>query len=223
MKTSIVIALFGVFSWAACAAPRSEPLVHKISISREIFVNSNQPFISHHDAGPFGKALAMNVNYDPVKEVRSELEKQLGYKLKIFTGWNLSGEAHITTITPLEYTNVFSSFVSIQELDDIARAQNIQSADLQIQGIGRGTKLIDGRMEETYFIVVHSECLLKIRREIYRLFVSRGGDAKAWDSEHFFPHITMGFTLRDLHEADGVIKDKAHSLDPRFVLELENK
>jgi hypothetical protein len=194
-----------------------------IKVSNVILSNSALPFLSHNEGGPFGKALAMNVAYEPVKALRLELERRLGYSLKIFKGWNSEGEAHITTITPPEFTNIFSSYIGIQEIDSLAVAYGIQSSDILIEGVGRGTAMLDNNMEETYFIIIKSEKLLKIRREIHRLFISRGGNPKAWDPDHFYPHITIGFTKRDLHEQDSVIKDKAHSLDLRFVLELESK
>lgn len=194
-----------------------------LKLSNQVLNNSKVPFISHQASGSADRALAMNISYQPIKIFRDDLESRLGYKLKTFKGWNANGEAHITTISPVEFNRVFSTYVSFQEIDEIALNQHIQASDLHIEGVGRGIRVIDGRPEETYFIIVKSERLLKIRREIYRLYLSRGGTPKSWDPEHFYPHITVGYTLRDLHEADGIIKDKEHSLDRRFTLELEAK
>ena len=221
MKYLILFLLSMAINSPAFAAPRSEASPVKITYTKEIFQNSALLFEVHHGAGSFGKAMAMNVSYEPVKRIREQVEQNIGYKLKIFTGWNATGEAHITTITPPEFTNIFSTYVTIQEIDNIARANNIQDADLRVDGLGRGVVVINNRQEETYFILVHSEKLLKIRREIWKLLVSRGGDPKSFDADHFYPHITLGFTLRDLHESDGVLKDRQHSLDQRFNLELE--
>lgn len=221
MKNSLFFAIVSLLYLDVMA--QTQTTSHIIKLPNTLFSNSNMPFLSHHDNGTFGKVLAMNINYEPVQKIRIAIEKSIGVNLKIFKGWNSEGEAHITTITPPEYTNVFSSFVSIQEIDDIAKNNDIQNSDLQIEGIGRGFARISGANEETYFLIVRSERLLKIRREIYKLFLNRGGNSKSWDPEHFFPHITIGFSLRDLHESDGVIKDKAHSLDDRFILDIEYK
>ncbi|OGT48298.1 MAG: hypothetical protein A3E82_05775 [Gammaproteobacteria bacterium RIFCSPHIGHO2_12_FULL_38_11] len=60
--------------------------------------------------------------------------------------------------------------------------------------------------------------MLNIRRQIYQEYLANGGTRQAWDPDHYYPHITVGYSLRDLHESDGVIKDVAHSLDNRFEL-----
>ncbi|MNT17240.1 hypothetical protein D3C72_1523800 [compost metagenome] len=127
-------------------------------------------------------------------------------------------------INPIEYHRVLTGghpekpTISIERIGAIAREMNIQSADLKIRGLGRGQATLDGKREETYFLVVDSQKLKAIRARIHREFVANGGDPKAWDPTNFAPHITIGYTLRDLHESDGVIKDMAHTADKRFKL-----
>ncbi len=60
---------------------------------------------------------------------------------------------------------------------------------------------LNGKPEETYFLILHSENLLKIRRQIYQDYLANGGPAQAWNPDHYYPHITVGYSLRDLHEA----------------------
>ena len=93
---------------------------------------------------------------------------------------------------------------------------NIQSADIKVIGIGSGNKLIEGTLEETFFVIVDSLKLRRIRHRIYDEFVANGGSPAAFDPTWFFPHITIGFTKRDLFEGDGVIKNTRHSWDQRF-------
>jgi len=66
--------------------------------------------------------------------------------------------------------------------------------------------------EETFLVLVDSPKLRKIRGKIWRLFVKKGGEPSAWDPAWFFPHITIGYTKRDLHELD-VIKNIRSSWD----------
>jgi 2'-5' RNA ligase len=142
------------------------------------------------------------------------LEKPLNY----FKGWNPTGEAHVTTITPVEYFWILKNYVDMKKINQIANELKIQNSDLTVLGLGRGQTLIDGKIEETYFVIVHSENLLKIRRSIYQEYLKAGGNPANWNPENFYPHITIGFTKRDLHEKDGVLKDVEHSLDNRFEL-----
>ena len=67
-------------------------------------------------------------------------------------------------------------------------------------------------------MIVDSAKLRLIRYKIYELFVERGGDPKAFDPTWFFPHITIGYTYKDLHENSGVLKNVKHSLDKRFEI-----
>lgn len=191
-----------------------------LHLDTSILMNSSMPFVSHQGSGEFDTALAMNVQYEPIKSVKRQIENRLGRRLKIFKGWNPQGEAHVTTITPPEYSLVLRKHISAEKIDQIALEYQIQSSDLEVIGLGKGEAKVDGKSEQTYFVIVRSENLLKIRRAIHRAFVEAGGSTNAWNPEAFYPHITIGFTKRDLHEADGVIKDDQHSLDPRFDLRM---
>ena len=208
--TPIVLLLANMSSYA----------IEQIPISKSIYVNDNLTFESHQGTGPFDTAIAMNIQYPPVKLIREMLSTYLQYPLRFFTGWNNDGEAHITVITPPEYTDVIKKFVSIERIEEIASRNTIQTSDLKVFGLGRGVVNINDKAEETYFLIMKSKNLLKIRQQIYEEFVKNGGNKNAWNPRHFHPHITVGYSLRDLHEADGVIKDVSHSLDDRFELVL---
>lgn len=199
-------------------ASMSSYAIEQIPLSKSIYVNDNLPFESHQGSGPFDTAIAMNIQYQPVKSIREMLSTYLQYPLRFFRDWNKDGEAHITVITPPEYTDVIKKFVSIERIEEIALQNTIQNSDLKILGLGRGVVNINDKAEETYFLIMKSKNLLKIRQQIYEEFVKNGGNKNAWNPRHFHPHITIGYSLRDLHEADGVIKDVTHSLDDRFEL-----
>lgn len=171
--------------------------------------------------------LAMNIPYAPIQRVRGIIEQETGLKLDFLRAWAPEGEAHITVITPIEYAQVLvgpdvkAPLISMQEIAEIAKAESIQSSEVTVLGVGSGRLKIEAREETTFFLIVESENLRTIRQQIYHLFVKKGGDPHAWDPRHFFPHITVGFTRRDLHESDGVVKDVQHSWDPRFKVIAE--
>lgn len=197
--------------------------IHKapiVTLDPSVKKNADLPFVSHSGPGRFDTALAMNVRYQPILELRKQITSILGMPLDFFKGWDPGGEAHVTVVTPLEYHDVLKQHVSIDRIDAIARDGRIQEAQLKVLGIGCGRAMVDGKSEETYFLVVESDDLLRVRQRIHDAYVAAGGRPGSWDPKHFYPHVTIGYTKRDLHEADGVIKDIFHSLDSRFNLSL---
>lgn len=194
-----------------------------VPLLKSILDNSNLPFYSHAGSG----ALTMNIHYEPVSRLREYIESRIGVPLNFFKLWNPNGEAHVTVITPPEYTNALKNHVTIEEIEDISAQHHIQESDLQILGIGHGqAQNTDGSIQqelgETFFLIVHSINLMKIRRQIQSIYLQRGGDPNQFNAENFYPHITIGYTVRDLYESHGVKKDIEHSLDRRFTLVLMN-
>ena len=188
-------------------------LEHSIHDTREL------TFIPHTGAADsFDNALALNVDSSQLPRLRRAITSRIGRPLKFFTGWDLKGEAHVTTITPPEYRDVLRPYVSMTEINAVARQLDIQDADLRVLGLGSGARIIEGQREETFFLVVESAKLREIRRMIHALFVRRGGQTEDFDPERFFPHLTIGYTHSDIHESHGLIKDLEHSRDSRFSL-----
>lgn len=164
--------------------------------------------------------LSLNTPYEPILELRKSVKEHLGFDqdLKFSTVIFPQGEAHVTVITPPDF-NILSELLTIQEIEAIALNEDIQSSDLEILGIGSGKKLVNNENRETFFLIVESAKLRKIRLLIYKKFIAKGGDPKAWDPTWFFPHITIGFTHSDIHEPD-VIKNIKHSYDKRFKVSV---
>lgn len=167
------------------------------SLSKTVYNNADLAFIQHEGNGAFDSYLSMEVRYAPVKELFLSLVKSEGKELKN------RGEAHITVITPVEFFEVLKSKVSITEINEIAKKSRIQNSAFKVVCLGKGSL----KKDDTYYVVVNSVDLLEIRKKVQKLFESRGGVAGTFMAEHFFPHITLGFTTRDLHETDGVVKN----------------
>jgi len=173
----------------------------EFNLSEEIYENGQLSLISHRGNSRFASYLAMSIKFPPVEKLFKEVSRQ--NKWPLIT----RGEAHITVITPLEYSDVLKEKISMQEIETIAKRNRIQSLYFDIICLGRGQARLAGKLQETYFIVVSSSDLLRVRREVHDLFKARGGNAEAFDPTNYYPHITLGFSQRDLHETDGVIKD----------------
>jgi hypothetical protein len=194
MKKCIIF-LFSILPLFCQAAQES------FVLSNKIHSNDAKPFIQHKGAGRFGSYLTMTINYPPVRALFKQLAEG---ETKLKT----RGEAHITVVTPLTFYDVLSKKISIEQINKIALKQKIQSADFEVVCLGRGQATIKDKLESAYFVVVKSKALLSIRRDIQASYVKQGGQAGDFAPEHFYPHITLGFTARDLHISDGVIKDR---------------
>lgn len=160
-------------------------------------------FVLHNGTEPMGSYLAMNLPFEPFEKLRLALEKKLGHKLKH------RDEAHITVITPIEFDTVLKNKLSIDKINSFALLNHIQKAEPQFLCIGRGQKKNpDGKMLETFYVVVESQKLKEIRKKVAEEFIRAGGPEGEFPEDLFFPHVTLGFTERDLHYDDGIKKDQ---------------
>ena len=139
--------------------------------------------------------VAQNLKFEPFDQLRTDLENRLKTKLKN------RGEAHITVITPPEW-KVLSQKLTINEVNEWALSDKLHLAPYRPHCVGT-FKLKD---DSTYFVVVESLALLQFRQKLKREFDQRHGQGD-FDPDHFSPHITLGFTHKDLHEQDGAKKD----------------
>lgn len=189
-----------------------------LKITTQIYQNFDKKFITYKGPGRFDNFLAMNVDYSQVISLRSQIESALNIKLDYLKKLNPTGEAHITVITPVEFWDVLRSKFTIEEINYYGTRYEIQSSMIHINQIGSAKRMIDGMENETFFLLSDSKNLRDIRWQIYYEFVRRGGDKNAFDPTWFFPHITIGYIGRDLHENDGVIKNLKYTYDNRFNL-----
>ena len=166
-----------------------------------LFDGSNEPFQSHR-GGAFSSYVSLTLPPEPARAFLPEVEAFAKEKLKN------RGEAHVTAITPPEFHDALGNLLTIPELDAIAGREHLQQARIKPICLGVAQADPEGHLERAYFVVVQSPDLLRYRRAVAAAFRARGGDAKAFDPEHFFPHITVGYTRMDLHEEQGAIKDE---------------
>lgn len=181
----------------------STPFVQaqSLSISRNVFNTHNETFSSHQGSGPFDNYLSMKVPFGPVHKFFKQIVN------RSISPLTSRGEAHITVISPTEYTNELSGYISMNEIDLIANDFKIQKSTFSIFCLGSAHKFINGNFTQTYYLVVESVALLKLRQEILKYIVRRGGAPTLFIPENYYPHITVGFVRSDLHDSDGVYKD----------------
>jgi hypothetical protein len=170
-----------------------------LEISRAAFDASQEVFVPHDSY------LSLSTPYAPVVHLIEQLQEREKLKLKN------RGESHVTVVSPPEYTSLHKSGVGMAAVERTADALQLGESDLDPVCLGMGQAMINGKLERTYFIVLHSENILKIRHELARQELHSSSN-DGFESEHFYPHITVGFTLDDLYEQQGVIKDQRSCL-----------
>jgi 2'-5' RNA ligase len=156
------------------------------------------PFDSHKNW------LGENLRSPALDRIREKIEEDRGGPLKT------RGETHITVVTPPEWETL-SKKVEPAEIDGLAQKLGMQNISYEPVCVGLGQKDQKDQKLQTYFVVVKSPGLLEIRQKLEDLYRERGGTG-SFEAMHFHPHITLGFSERDLFEQDGVIKDESSCL-----------
>lgn len=163
---------------------------------------TDEVFLPHAGPGRYDSYLALNLPFAPAAELRSAVEAQFRVTLKH------RGEAHVTVVTPVEFWDVLKPLgMTIQEIDQIALESGLQQLPVSAVCLGRGQLVINSILESTFYVVVKSPELVALRARIQQRFEELGGTPGAFNAETFYPHITLGYTERDLHDTDGVFKD----------------
>ena len=142
--------------------------------------------------------VGLKLFYPQIEKTRGQLEAIIGHDLKN------RGEAHITILNPAEYAQVRQT-LSRAELKAVLQAKEIGAEQIVPICIGKGEAVIDGKPEQTYFLMVASIAINRVRSHITSAVAAKGGSFPLPKVYNW--HITLGFTKRDLHSSDGVIKD----------------
>lgn len=155
---------------------------------------------------PNDKYLSLPLPFEPADQLRQKVQA-LSPDLKL----HHRGEAHVTVLTPQE-NELLSTHLSRKELLEIANST--LKDDLHPHCVGMAEASIDGKKEKVFYVVVDSPSLFSVRKQLKAAFVAKGGAQNRFRPDAFHPHITLGFTLRDLHESDGVVKNKKTCVHP---------
>jgi 2'-5' RNA ligase len=180
-----------------------------LSLPGEILNTATVPFSPNTKPG-FGSYLELKLNYTFVEPIFNQLKREMP---------NLAsrGEAHITVITPPEYNKGLSSFLSIQEINQIALKNEIQSMPFELVCLARQSQFDPklNRRAAVYNLIVKSPALFQLRSTIYEAYLAKGGDPSNFSPETFFPHVTVAFEERgDWFVDDQVYKTARTCIKP---------
>jgi len=179
------------------------PAPPTFTLLRPALTTANVPFQSHSGTQPFQSYLVQTIDFQFVKPLYDQIQQTLPYPIQT------RGEAHITVVTPPEFDKVLSPVgITMADIDRIALKHRIQNTKMTPKCIGSARTRLDGHpnLDEVYFVVMDAPHLLPIRKDIQKLFLSKGGSGALFEAEAFWPHVTVGFTYRDMFIEDGVFK-----------------
>lgn len=130
----------------------------------------------------------MSLDYEAVRPIYDQLNSRFG-------PLSNRGDAHITVLTPTEFSNGLNRVLSINEINKIATDMNIQSSPFEVLCVAKqsqfGSKL--GKKSAVYNLLVKSDAISKIRTAIFNAYTAKGGDPSNFYPEYYLPHITLGF------------------------------
>ena len=142
--------------------------------------------------------ISYDLEYKPYEKMRRGLEKKLAVRLKHLN------EAHITVITPPEFDRITKK-IDIEKIQVLAEEFLKSKPEYEVVCVGSRSLKIKNKLQKTYFAVVKSPALLQFRQKVASLTAL---PTDVFNPDQYYPHITLGFTSRDLHLEDGVIKDE---------------
>ncbi|MBC7466586.1 MAG: hypothetical protein H7256_11400 [Bdellovibrio sp.] len=180
----VILLSFTIAFISGCSSPAPRPID-----------TSAAPFVETPPAKPY---VSLDLAYPYYKMISDKLDQRLKTTLKN------RGEAHITLITPPEF-KVLTTKIEPRRIHTLANEFMATEPKIKNLCLGHFQKKIEGQPEHTYYVVIESSGLVEFRKKI----AEESGLSKTdFDPELFFPHVTIGFTARDLHFEDGAIKNQ---------------
>jgi hypothetical protein len=179
-----------------CSFAYAKPNLQTLSLSKEIRnVDKRPSFQSHPDW------VAVPIPFAPIDKFRQKLEAHIEAKLQH------RGEAHVTILTPPEWS-ILSQILKMEDVEKLALKEHLMKKKFKVKCLKKVTATIQGRSEDSWFVALDSPGLKDFRQEVWRLYVARGGSGDDFKWQRWAPHITVGFTARDLHDEDQINKEK---------------
>ncbi len=152
---------------------------------------NNADYVPHEDW------VGVEMKAGSVEELRKGLEKDLGRPLAPVS------RARLTVVTPSEWA-ILRSVLKMQDLDQLARAKRLQE-----QGFTPGCLKKSG---DGYFVAVEAPEMRAFRRDVWRLYVSRGGTGEDFEWRRWHPHVPVAKVPQGTLDEDYVYKEKTPCL-----------
>lgn len=153
----------------------------------------NKPIMNDKKPASVKNYVSHDLAYPEYHEILNTLDTFLGTKLQN------RGEAHITVITPPEFKTLAEKVAP--EVIHQEWEQWTAKAFTKVC-LGEGRVKEKNKVLKTYYVVVNTPGILGFRTHMKNKYA-----VENFNSALYYPHITLGFTEKDLHYEQGVVKD----------------
>jgi 2'-5' RNA ligase len=137
-----------------------------------------------------GGYVGMTVALEPVTELRTQLNNGLFGANATTRLVDRGNDAHITLLTPQEYSSLGRSADAV--IKKVA-AKRLTSAQWRARCVGMGVDKNNPKLQ-TYYVVVDSEAIAQFRADL-KAELGEFGDER---NDPYHPHVTIAFTQKDL-------------------------
>lgn len=139
--------------------------------------------------------VTLDLEYPEYQQTLKKLDTFLGSKLRN------RNEAHITVITPPEFNLITAAKIPPETIHQ--EWEKWPQKTFKKLCLGEGIVTENKNIFKTYYLVVETNDLLNFRQYLKNKYVLAN-----FKADSYYPHITIGFTEKDLHFEQGVIKDQ---------------
>lgn len=176
-------------------------------ITLRIKKTSQLSFKDYSEDTKYGSYLSFDLPFESYKNVYEQLKSD-------YPNLKTRNEAHITLLTPVEFYCQFKPAgttiaMLVKKIEEFLVANNYR---FDFDATSLGSHQVGN--DETFFVIVTGADLFTLREKWAEL------PNVGFRPRNFYPHITLGFTNKDLHSSQGVLKDEKHSLDRRYKLKI---
>jgi hypothetical protein len=150
--------------------------------------------------------LSIKLNKEFIKDFNKDLFSLHKQNLE-----SVSSEA-LDLITRSEWSYL-SQRIEMSDVLLILKKDNVLQTKLKANCVKKSTVVVDSKTYETLFLSFHKNQNLSVfRKDIWRLYVQKGGAPEDFQWKRWSPAITMAYTASKKYDPDSVVRFKGNCL-----------
>ena len=198
------VVFFVFFIGWGCISPHPSPDLSKSELwlqgAKSLPLGQEALQASKLEWKPRADHVAMVIPWEPLRRLKEELESRETTRLQSRSDATLVLLSH-------QELKVLRNKMSLDEIHQLITAVNIQKTAYRPLCVALMSKQIGGQKLLTYYLKVESEGLIKVRQQLEKQFIEKGGSPKTFDPKAYEPRITVAYNDHDL------LRDEPSSLE----------
>lgn len=152
------------------------------SLASQWSVPSGRPaFISREDW------LAVPLPHAEMVRLKEQLEKNDKSVLQS------NGETHLKVITPSEW-RILKQRLTMEELEKLALKRSLMTMPYAPKCLGKVETIINNKRDYSWVVVGEAQEMRQFRREVWRLYMTKGGQGPEFQWKRWHPTVTVAST-----------------------------